>query len=151
MKNILFLLLTITGISLNAQYGAINERLQRLEEKSGSQNLKDIDISNKKFVLIKDYEDHTERMFITINGNQATFVEVFDDKSNNTTTSNIFTGDVIKTQNNVLSFRFDKLEGKKVALPVAKTLLLNKQKKVIYLVDVNTKERWIDDAAINKK
>lgn len=151
MKNILFLLLTITGISLNAQYGAINERLQRLEEKSGSQNLKDIDISNKKFVLIKDYEDHTERMFITINGNQATFVEVFDDKSNNTTTSNIFTGDVIKTQNNVLSFRFDKLEGKKVALPVAKTLLLNKQKKVIYLVDINTKERWIDDAAINKK
>lgn len=151
MKNILFLLLTITGISLNAQYGAINERLQRLEEKSGSQNLKDIDISNKKFVLIKDYEDHTERMFITINGNQATFVEVFDDKSNNTTTSNIFTGDVIKTQNNVLSFRFDKLEGKKVALPVAKTLLLNKQKKVIYLVDVNTKERWIDDAVINKK
>ncbi len=151
MKNILFLLLTITGISLNAQYGAINERLQRLEEKSGSQNLKDIDISNKKIVLIKDYEDHTERMFITINGNQATFVEVFDDKSNNTTTSNIFTGDVIKTQNNVLSFRFDKLEGKKVALPVAKTLLLNKQKKGIYLVDINTKERWIDDAAINKK
>lgn len=151
MKNLLFLLLAIFGISVNAQYNAVNARLERLEAKERNVNLKDLDISNKKFVLIKDFDDHTERMFITVNGDQATFVEVFDDKATGETTSNIFTGDVVKTENNVLSFRFDMLEGKKVALPVAKNLLATKQKRVLYLVDVNTRERWIDESAINKK
>lgn len=151
MKNLLFLLLAIFGISANAQYNAVNARLERLEAKERNVSLKDFDISNKKFVLIKDFDDHTERMFITVNGDQATFVEVFDDKATGETTSNIFTGDVVKTENNVLSFRFDMLEGKKVALPVAKNLLATKQKRVLYLVDVNTRERWIDESAINKK
>ena len=151
MKNLLFLLLAIFGISAKAQYNAVNARLERLEAKERNVNLKDLDIINKKFVLIKDFDDHTERMFITVNGDQATFVEVFDDKATGETTSNIFSGDVVKTENNVLSFRFDMLEGKKVALPVAKNLLATKQKRVLYLVDVNTRERWIDESAINKK
>ena len=151
MKNLLFVLLAIFSVSAHAQYNVVNARLERLEANKKAVGLTDLDISNKKFVLIKDFDDHTERMFITVNGEQATFVEVFDDKATGETASNIFSGDVVKTENSVLSFRFDMLEGKKVALPVAKNLLATKQKKVLYLVDVNTGERWIDESAINKK
>lgn len=151
MKNLLFVLLAIFSVSAHAQYNVVNARLERLEANKKTVGLTDLDISNKKFVLIKDFDDHTERMFITVNGEQATFVEVFDDKATGETASNIFSGDVVKTENSVLSFRFDRLEGKKVALPVAKNLLATKQKKVLYLVDVNNGERWIDESAINKK
>jgi len=47
--------------------------------------------------------------------------------------------------------RADQLEGKKIPLPVTKTLLMTKQKKILYLIDVNSKERWIEESAINKK
>lgn len=97
--------------------------------------------------MIKDFEDHTERTFIIIKGKSATYVEMFDDKSNGKTSSNVFSGDYVRTRKNVISFRFDKLEGKKIAVPITKTMLLTKQKKTVYLVDVNTKERWIDEAA----
>lgn len=153
MKKFLFLaVFAVSAIGAKAQYGEVNERLNRLEEKKGiNQNLKEIDISNKKFVLLQDFDDHTERMFITVNGNQATYAEVFDDKSSGQISSNVFTGDVLRTNNNMLSFRFDTLEGKKVSLPVVKNLLMTKQKSTLYLIDINTKERWIDEASVGNK
>lgn len=153
MKKFLFLaVFAVSAIGTKAQYGEVNERLNRLEEKKGiNQNLKEIDISNKKFVLLQDFDDHTERMFITVNGNQATYAEVFDDKSSGQISSNVFTGDVLRTNNNMLSFRFDTLEGKKVSLPVVKNLLMTKQKSTLYLIDINTKERWIDEASVGNK
>lgn len=153
MKKIFFVLAFIlVSSSLSAQYGTINKMLQRLEERKGiNQNLSDVDINNKKFVLIKDFDDHTERLFISINGNVATFAEVFDDKKTGESSSNVFTGDMVRTNNNILSFRFDKLENKKIAMPLSKTLLMTKQKKILYLVDINTKERWIDEASFGKQ
>ena len=108
------------------------------------------DISTK-FVLIKDFPDHTERSFIIIKGKNATFVEMFDDKSNGKSSSNVFSGDVVRSKHNIISMRADQLEGKKIPLPVTKTLLMTKQKKILYLIDVNSKERWIEESAINKK
>mgnify|MGYP001348816831 CR=1 FL=1 len=138
-------------LSLQAQYGTINEILTRLEERKGiNQHLENVNIDNKKFVFIKDAEDHTERDFIIIKGNNVTYVEVFDDKTTGESSSNVFTGDIIRKKN-ILSLRADKLENKKVPIPVTKTLLLTRQQDILYLIDVNTKDRWIDEESYLKK
>lgn len=140
-----------TTLGIKAQYGSINEILTRLEERKGvNQHLESVSIDNKKFVYIKDAEDHTERDFIIIKGKQATYVEVFDDKATGETSSNVFTGDIIRKKN-IISLRADMLENKKVPIPVTKTLLLTKQDNILYLIDVNTKARWIDEASFSKK
>lgn len=146
------MLLLLSGFGLNAQYGTISAILDQLEERRGiNKNLKDVNLDNSKFVLIKEFDDHTERSFIIIQGNLATYVEMFDDKQTGQSTSNVFSGDVVRSQHNIISLRADKLEGQKISMPLTKTLLLTKQKKVLYLIDVNTKERWIEEAALNKK
>lgn len=153
MKKIFFLtLLMINFVAIKAQYSSINAILTLLEERKGiNQNLKDINIDDTKFVLIKDFEDHTERSFIVIKGNKATYVEMFDDKKTGETSSNVFSGDIMRTRRNIISLRADQLEGKKIPIAITKTLLMTKQKKILYLVDLNSKERWIEENAINKK
>ncbi|AZA46833.1 hypothetical protein EG346_00750 [Chryseobacterium carnipullorum] len=150
MRKILMGMFFFGTLGLSAQYGTLNEILNRLEERKGiNQHLENENIDNKKFVFIKDAEDHTERDFIVIKGNQATYVEVFDDKATGESSSNVFTGDIVRRKN-IVSLRADKLENKKVPMPVTKTLLLTRQKDILYLIDVNTKDRWIDEASYSK-
>lgn len=153
MKKILIASLMMMSLAtIKAQYGAINAILTELEARKGmNQTLKNVSIDDTKFVLIKDFEDHTERSFIVIKGNQATYVEMFDDKKTGETSSNVFSGDILRTKHNVISLRADLLEGKKIAIPITKTLLMTKQKKVLYLIDINSKERWIEENAVNSK
>ncbi|MCD0479853.1 hypothetical protein LPB90_15425 [Chryseobacterium sp. LC2016-29] len=135
----------------NAQYGSLDAILTKLEERKGiNQNLTDVDIDGKKFVLIKDFADHTERNFIVIKGKNATYVEMFDDKSTNESTSNVFSGDIVRSRKNIISLRADLLENKKVPIPVTKTLLLTRQDNILYLIDVNNKDRWIDEESFSK-
>ena len=152
MKKIFAVLLLISALGIKAQYGTINAILDRLEEKKGlNKNLSNVVIDDIKFVLIKDFDDHIERNFIVIKGNNATYVEVFDDKQTGETSSNVFSGDIVRSKNEIVSLRADYLEGKKIPIPVTKTFLMTQQKKIIYLIDINTKERWIEENAINKK
>ncbi len=153
MKKIFFVFyICFATVILQAQYARINAVLDRLEERHGvNQNLSAEKLDGRKFVLIKDFEDHTERSFIVINGKNATYIEIFDDKKTGQSTSNVFTGDIVRSQHNIVSLRVDELEGEKIAVPIAKTLLLTKQKKTLYLIDVNTKERWIDEQMFSKK
>jgi hypothetical protein len=145
-------LILISVVAIKAQYGSLNVILQRLEERKGiNQNLENININNTKFVLIKDFEDHTERNFIVIKDQFATYVEMFDDKKTGESYSNVFSGDIVRTKHNIVSLRADHLEGKKIAIPIAKTLLMTKQKNILYLIDINSRERWIEESAINKK
>ena len=145
-------LILISVVAIKAQYGSISAILDRLEEKKGiNQNLKDVNINDTKFVLIKEFDDHTERSFIIIKDKQATYVEMFDDKKTGETSSNVFSGDVVRTNHNIVSLRADKLEGEKIAIPISKTLLMTKQKDILYLIDINSRERWIEENAINKK
>lgn len=138
-------------LGLKAQYGTLNDILTRLEERKGvNQNLENVNIDNKKFVYIKDEADHTERDFIVIKGNKVTYVEVFDDKATGETSSNVFSGDIIRNKKNIFSLRADVLENKKVPIPVTKTLLLTKQDDILYLIDINTRARWIDEASYSK-
>lgn len=144
--------LLVASLSVKAQYGTLDAILTRLEERKGiNQNLKDVSIDDKKFVLVKDFDDHTERSFVVIKGKNATFVEVFDDKQTNESTSNVFSGDVVRSNKNIISLRCDMLEGKKIPIPITKTFLLTKQKDIVYLVDTNTRERWIDEKSFGKE
>ena len=152
MRKISILILFFFGFVLKAQnYGALNEILDRLEERKGiNQHLENVSVDHKKFVLIKDFEDHTERSFININGKDVTYVEIFDDKATGQSTSNVFSGDIVRKKN-IISLRADKLENKKVPIPVTKTLLLTQQKEILYLIDINSRDRWIDEESYNKK
>lgn len=152
MKKIFALLLFISTLGLKAQYGSVNAILDILEAKKGlNKNLSNVNIDDVKFVLIKEFADHTERDFIIIKGNKATYVEVFDDKQTGETSSNVFTGDVVRSKNQIVSLRADQLEGKKIPIAITKTFLMTQQKKILYLIDINTKERWIEESSINKK
>ncbi|MEJ5102135.1 MULTISPECIES: hypothetical protein [Chryseobacterium] len=151
MRKLLIGILFFGTLGVKAQYGSLNAILDRLEARRGiNQNLEKVDINNKKFVFIKDEADHTERDFIVIKGNSATYVEVFDDKATGESSSNVFTGDIVRKKN-IVSLRADVLEGKKIPMPVTKTLLLTQQDNILYLIDVNTRDRWIDEASYSKK
>ncbi len=151
MRKLFIGIFLLGTLGLKAQYGTLNEILNRLEQRKGiNQHLENVNIDNKKFVFIKDEDDHTERDFIIIKGNNATYVEVFDDKATGESSSNVFTGDIIRKKN-IISLRADMLENKKIPMPVTKTLLLTQQDNILYLIDVNTRDRWIDEASYSKK
>lgn len=151
MRKLFIGIFLLGTLALKAQYGTLNEILNRLEQRKGiNQHLENVNIDNKKFVFIKDEADHTERDFIIIKGNNATYVEVFDDKATGESSSNVFTGDIIRKKN-IISLRADMLENKKIPMPVTKTLLLTQQDNILYLIDVNTRDRWIDEASYSKK
>ncbi|MBO9694365.1 hypothetical protein [Chryseobacterium sp.] len=151
MRKLLIGIFLLGALGLKAQYGTLNEILNRLEQRKGiNQHLENVNIDSKKFVFIKDETDHTERDFIIIKGNNATYVEVFDDKATGESSSNVFTGDIIRKKN-IISLRADMLENKKIPMPVTKTLLLTQQDNILYLIDVNTRDRWIDEASYSKK
>ncbi len=152
MKKIFFTAtLVLLSLTAKAQYGTINAVLDRLEERRGiNQDLKEVNLYDKKFVLVKDFDDHTERDFIVIKGNNATYVEMFDDKKTGQTSTNLFTGNLLRTKRNILSFYFDKLENQKIAIPLSKNLLLTKQKDILYLLDINNNDRWIDEISYGK-
>lgn len=152
MRKLFISTLFFIGLLSKAQnYAAINEIISRLEERKGiNQHLENVSVDNKKFVLIKNFDDHTERNFIIIKGNDATYVEMFDDKATGQSTSNVFSGDIIRKKN-IISLRADKLENKKIPIPVSKTLLLTRQNEIIYLIDINSRDRWIDEESYNKK
>ena len=138
------------SMTVSAQFATIDRILDRLEANMGvNQTIIEDDINQKRFVNIKDFEDHTERNFILLDGNKSTFVEMFDDKSTGETSSNVFSGDV-KRKKNIVSLRCDMLEGERIAIPIAKTLYLTKQDDFLYLLDVNTRERWIEESSYSK-
>ena len=152
MKKVFFtVLLSILGANLSAQFGHIDAALTKLQERAGNKDLGHISLDNRKFVLVKDFNDHTERNFVIINGKMATYVEMFDDKQTGESTSNVFTGDIVRSQSNIISLRADKLENQKIGLPLVKNFLLTQHKKVLILIDVNTKDRWIEENALTKK
>lgn len=152
MKKTLILFLFFAALGVKAQYGSINAILTILEEKKGvNKNISNVNIDDVKFVIIKEFDDHTERNFIVIKGNKATYVEVFDDKQTGETSANVFSGDIVRSKYQVISLRADLLEGRKIPIPITKTFLMTEQKKILYLIDINSKERWIEESSLNKK
>ncbi|MDO4225616.1 MAG: hypothetical protein Q4C75_06970 [Bergeyella zoohelcum] len=76
-KLILAIAFLYISINANAQYALIDARLSLLEErKEMHKELKNVSVDGKRFILIKDFEDRTERLYLSINANNATFAEV---------------------------------------------------------------------------
>ncbi|MFP7657789.1 hypothetical protein [Chryseobacterium proteolyticum] len=126
MKKIVFGILFFSALGLKAQYGTLNEILTRLEERKGiNQHLENVNIDDKKFVFIKDFDDHTERDFIIIKGNNATYVEVFDDKATGESSSNVFTGDIIRKKKYCF-FKSQYPGGEKSSYAGNQNLIINK-------------------------
>lgn len=148
---IIVLLLLSFSISAKAQYGTLLRTLERIEKRRGAlQKPISIDFNNKKFVFISDGQDHTKRNILSFNGEQCTLIEVLDDKKTGKSTSEIFVGDYIKTNKNILSIRLHTQEKEKLSIPITKNFLLNQQEDIYYLIEVNTQYRWIDEFAIQK-
>lgn len=148
----LVVFILLGGLRVNAQIGKVYDLLERLEERIqlGRQHLDSVSLSDKKFVLIKDFEDHIERQFIIFKTKSVTYVEVFDDKQNGQSSSNIFMGDVVRKKDAV-SVRLTTLENRRLPIPMSKNLILAKQGELLYLVDANTKDRWMDQEFFEKQ
>lgn len=149
----LFLVMAVFfAVSVQAQFATMNKILDRTaERRQANKDLSRITLDGKKFLLIRDFPDHTERNFISVNGDQLTFVEVFDDKQTGQSSSNVFSGDVVRTRHNMISLRADKLEGERIGLPLTKTLQLVVRDKTLYLKDIHTGDYWTEESPAKKK
>jgi hypothetical protein len=149
----LFLVMAVFfAVSVQAQFATMNKILDRTaERRQANKDLSRITPDGKKFVLIRDFPDHTERNFISVNGDQLTFVEVFDDKQTGQSSSNVFSGDVVRTRHNMISLRADKLEGERIGLPLTKTLQLVVRDKTLYLKDIHTGDYWTEESPAKQK
>lgn len=153
MKKLFILTGIISASFFNAQsYSAINDLLQKIEAKHAKMiDASDYTVSNKKFVLIEDFDDHSERHILEFNAdNTLTLIELIDDKETGKSYSNIFTGDFVRKRN-AISVRADLLEGKKIVRPLVYNLYIMKANDIWYLTDINSKKRWIENNNIIKK
>ncbi|MPS73721.1 MAG: hypothetical protein E2590_11315 [Chryseobacterium sp.] len=153
MKKTIFVLSLISSVFFYSQnYSSLDKILEKLETRS--KKMKDasgFDIKDKKFVLIEDFDDHSERHILEFrNDNSLTLIEVIDDKSTDKTYSNIFSGDYIRKKN-AISVRADHLEGKKISIPITHNLYLMNANNIWYLKDINTNKRWIENSNLLKK
>lgn len=152
MLRLFVVMAVLFTVSVQAQFATMNKILDRTaERRQANKDLSKITLDGKKFLLIRDFPDHTERSFISVNGDQLTFVEVFDDKQTGQSSSNVFSGDVVRTRHNMISLRADKLEGERIGLPLTKTLQLVVRDKTLYLKDIHTGDYWTEESPAKQK
>lgn len=153
MKKIVFLTALLSSVFFYSQnYSAINDILEKIERKhKKARDVSDYNISHKKFVLMEDYEDHSERHILEFGAdNKIILIEVIDDKATGQSYSNIFSGDYIRKKN-AISIRANYLEGKQIATPIIHSLYLMNANQVWYLKDINNSKRWIENNNLIKK
>ncbi|WP_333854472.1 hypothetical protein [Epilithonimonas sp.] len=153
MKKLVLFLSLISSVYFYSQnFSAINNILEKIESKQ--KKMKDASsytINNKKFVLVEDFEDHSERHILEFTGNNSiTLIELIDDKATGQTFSNIFSGDFIRKRN-AISIRVNYLEGKQIATPIIYSLYLMNANNIWYLKDINNSKRWIENNNLLKK
>ncbi|PZU89673.1 MAG: hypothetical protein DI529_03960 [Chryseobacterium sp.] len=151
-KTLLFFSLISSVYFYSQNYSALNDLLEKIEIKH--KKMRDASgyvLNNKKFVLIEDFEDHSERHILEFkDDNSLTLIELIDDKATGKTYSNIFSGDFIRKRNAV-SVRANYLEGKQIAEPIIYSLYLMNANDVWYLKDINNSKRWIENNNLLKK
>ena len=151
-KTILFLTLLSSVYFYSKDFSGINKILEKIEEKGKKmKDASNYELKGKKFVLVEDFEDHTERHVLEFNADGTlTLIELIDDKSNGQSFSNIFTGDYIRKKN-AISVRANFLEGKKIAMPLVYNLYIMNASNIWYLKDINSSKRWIENNNLIKK
>ena len=133
-------------------FGAINEILEKIENKYKKMtDASDYTINNKKFVLLEEFSDHSERHILEFGADdKITLIELIDDKATGQTYSNIFSGDFMRKRN-AISVRANYLEGKQIASPIIYNLYLMNANNMWYLKDINNSKRWIENNKLIKK
>jgi len=133
-------------------FGAINEILEKIENKHKKMtDASDYTINNKKFVLLEEFSDHSERHILEFGADdKITLIELIDDKATGQTYSNIFSGDFMRKRN-AISVRANYLEGKQIASPIIYNLYLMNANNMWYLKDINNSKRWIENNKLIKK
>lgn len=152
-KNFVFLFLSCSLFFYAQNYGALNDLLTQLETKHKKMtDTSNYTLNNKKFVLVEDFEDHSERHILEFkDDNSLTLIELIDDKATGKTYSNIFSGDFIRKRNAV-SVRANYLEGQPIPKAIIYNLYLMNLNDVWYLKDINNSKRWIEhNNLLNKK
>lgn len=153
MKKAVFFLGILSSVTFYSQnFGAINEILEKIENKHKKMiDASDYTINNKKFVLIEEFSDHSERHILEFGtDNKVTLIELIDDKASGQTYSNIFSGDFIRKRN-AISIRANYLEGKQIASPIIYSLYLMNANNMWYLKDINNSKRWIENNKLLKQ
>ncbi|SFI47459.1 hypothetical protein [Halpernia frigidisoli] len=154
MKKILVTgVLLMATFNLQAQnFGSISKILDKLEANTKTQKEYDnYNIEGKKFFVLVNADDHSERHIIEfLPENKVQIIELIDDKKTGDQFSNIFNGDIVRNHNSI-SVRADILEGEKIAMPKVYNLLLNFYKGYWYLIDINTREKWLETHYLDKK
>lgn len=153
MKKLFTLVLGVFFGVMNAQnYTELNKLLHRMEQenKINHDTESHYDLNGKRFIYLKEFETKTERWILEINGEESRLIELVDDKQTGKTSSQIYTGDVVRKKH-VVSLRFDKLEGNRLNLPLTYLHHITYQAGIWYLIDANTGNRWIDTNDLGKK
>lgn len=154
MKNIISLALIALSINyLSAQrYAEINERLNKLgENRVWDSGIIDANLQGKNFSTIKNEGSVVIQKILQFEeNNKFTLIELKEDKKTDQKSSNIFSGDLIKNDNNI-SVRADKLEGNKIAHPISYSFILQRRNGVLYLHNINNNEKWRESKIINQQ
>lgn len=151
MKKYIVLLLMLP-LGARAQFSSLVGAIERLEQRHGILEAPiTADLSQRKFILIKENGEKIDRQTLVLSGETATLAQVTETKGSAELVSQVYQGDFIKTRKNVLSLRFSVLDGKTMPLPLTKTLMVSQQDDMLYLFDPISKERWLDAEALKNK
>lgn len=153
MTKVLFLVSILSSVCFYSQnFDAINEILEKIENRHKKMtDASDYTINNKKFVLLEEFSDHSERHILEFGADdKITLIELIDDKATGQTYSNIFSGDFMRKRN-AISVRANYLEGKQIASPIIYNLYLMNANNMWYLKDINNSKRWIENNKLIKK
>ena len=153
MKNsITFVLFALSIQTLNAQkYSEINDRLKNLGEKRvWDSGIIDTPLEKKNFSIIKNEGSVIIQKILQIeDGNKITLIELKNDQKTDQKSSSILSGDFVKNENNI-SVKADKLEGKKISNPFVYFFILQRQSGVLYLHNINNNEKWRESEIVSQ-
>jgi hypothetical protein len=153
MKKTIFILSLLSSAYFYSQdFSGINKILDKIESKNKKiKDASDYDLKGKKFVMVEEFDDHSERHILEMNADGTlTLIELIDDKATGKSFSNIFTGDFVRKKNAV-SVRANFLEGQKIAMPLIYNLYIMNADNIWYLKDINNSKRWIENNNLIKK
>lgn len=151
-KNVSLLLILISTGLFNAQsFAEVNDRINKLSKKGNWESgIIEDNLTGKKFSLEKNDNILNSKKIIEFEpNNNITIIEMEEDKKNAKNISSIYSGDIMKNEN-VISVRADKLEGKKIAFPLVYNFILQKRNGILYLHNVNNGEKWEESVIVNQ-
>lgn len=153
MKKIICLLTIISFSLFHAQekrtrnYNDINNRIEELLEKRElDRKVINVNIEGKTFALLQNSETSVHKTIIHfLPQNKIDIIDFLDNSANKSNPSQYYNGDFIKNDN-FISVRADILEGKKIGLPLTYNFVLQERDGVLYLLNLNTNEKWMESS-----